>query len=70
MSKRLRIMAQLVASEEVVTGVREVIKETAIVSSVPEGTRCIGTHHGTFHCDEALACALLKTVPRFRDYSG
>ncbi|XP_030366222.1 UPF0160 protein MYG1, mitochondrial [Strigops habroptila] len=27
----------------------------------------IGTHDGTFHCDEALACALLRLLPRFRD---
>ncbi|XP_050605058.1 MYG1 exonuclease-like [Macaca thibetana thibetana] len=23
----------------------------------------IGTHNGTFHCDEALACALLRLLP-------
>ncbi|CAH1268595.1 C12orf10 [Branchiostoma lanceolatum] len=28
----------------------------------------IGTHDGTFHCDEALACHLLKRLPRFRDH--
>jgi uncharacterized UPF0160 family protein len=27
----------------------------------------IGTHNGVFHCDEALACAILKTLPRFKD---
>ena len=26
----------------------------------------IGTHNGTFHCDEALACAMLKTLPKFK----
>lgn len=25
----------------------------------------IGTHNGTFHCDEALACALLRMLPQF-----
>ncbi|XP_003737825.1 UPF0160 protein MYG1, mitochondrial [Galendromus occidentalis] len=25
----------------------------------------IGTHNGTFHCDEALACALLKLLPEY-----
>lgn len=25
----------------------------------------IGTHDGTFHCDEALACHMLRTLPRF-----
>ncbi|CAD7700207.1 unnamed protein product [Ostreobium quekettii] len=27
----------------------------------------IGTHSGTFHCDEALACWMLKQTDRFRD---
>lgn len=27
----------------------------------------IGTHDGTFHCDEALACAMLKMLPEYRD---
>eukprot|EP00924_Labyrinthula_sp_SR-Ha-C_P008404 snap_masked-scaffold_11-processed-gene-12.26-mRNA-1 protein AED:0.01 eAED:0.01 QI:0/-1/0/1/-1/1/1/0/369 len=29
----------------------------------------IGTHSGTFHCDEALACGLLKILPRFRMFN-
>lgn len=29
--------------------------------------RVICTHHGSFHCDEALACGLLKLLPEFRD---
>ena len=24
----------------------------------------IGTHNGSFHCDETLACSLLKFLPR------
>ncbi|KAM4701354.1 MYG1 exonuclease [Discoglossus pictus] len=27
----------------------------------------IGTHNGTFHCDEALACYLLRTLEPYRD---
>jgi len=27
----------------------------------------IGTHNGSFHCDEALACSLLKMLPRYRE---
>uniref|UniRef100_H2YVQ9 Uncharacterized protein n=1 Tax=Ciona savignyi TaxID=51511 RepID=H2YVQ9_CIOSA len=27
----------------------------------------IGTHNGTFHCDEVLACYLLKLLPRYKD---
>ena len=27
----------------------------------------IGTHDGTFHCDEALACYMLKLLPDYKD---
>jgi len=27
----------------------------------------IGTHNGTFHCDEALAVAMLRMLPQYRD---
>lgn len=27
----------------------------------------IGTHSGVFHCDEALACYMLKLLPEFED---
>ena len=27
----------------------------------------IGTHNGTFHCDEVLACFLLKQLPEYAD---
>eukprot|EP00954_Amorphochlora_amoebiformis_P019276 1331619-Amorphochlora_amoeboformis.AAC.2 len=28
--------------------------------------KAIGTHSGTFHCDEALACYMLKLLPEFK----
>lgn len=30
----------------------------------------IGTHNGTFHCDEALACALLCLLPEYRVWAS
>lgn len=27
----------------------------------------IGTHDGTFHCDEALACFMLKQLPEYKE---
>lgn len=27
----------------------------------------IGTHNGAFHCDEVLACAMLKKLPKYQD---
>ena len=29
-------------------------------------SRKIGTHNGTFHCDEALACFMLKQLPEYK----
>ena len=37
-------------------------QEVADAASVPV---VIGTHHGTFHCDEALAVGLLKSLPEY-----
>ncbi|TYZ67117.1 hypothetical protein PybrP1_005374 [[Pythium] brassicae (nom. inval.)] len=37
-----------------------------VTSAVAEGgAKYIGTHNGTFHCDEALAVSLLKLLPAF-----
>ena len=27
----------------------------------------IGTHNGAFHCDEVLACSMLKLLPEYKD---
>ncbi len=40
----------------------------AVVSAIAQATRYIGTHNGTFHCDEALAIAMLKMLPDFEDH--
>ncbi|KAE8984633.1 hypothetical protein PR003_g23623 [Phytophthora rubi] len=38
-----------------------------VTSSLAEGAakKYIGTHNGTFHCDEALAVSMLKLLPKF-----
>ncbi|XP_066245749.1 MYG1 exonuclease isoform X2 [Euwallacea similis] len=33
----------------------------------PKFSKKIGTHNGMFHCDEALACFMLKLLPDYRD---
>ena len=30
-------------------------------------SKCICTHSGTFHCDEALACGLLRMLPEYQN---
>ena len=29
--------------------------------------KTIGTHNGAFHCDEVLACSMLKMLPEYND---
>ncbi|GLH06119.1 UPF0160 protein MYG1, mitochondrial [Gryllus bimaculatus] len=33
----------------------------------PEQSVTIGTHNGTFHCDEVLACYMLKQLPAYKN---
>ncbi|OQS06411.1 hypothetical protein THRCLA_01540 [Thraustotheca clavata] len=41
------------------------LQSTKVLSAVLPGHKYIGTHNGTFHCDEALAVSMLKLLPRF-----
>lgn len=37
---------------------------------VPKKINCrktIGTHNGTFHCDEVLACSMLRLLPEYEN---
>ena len=51
------------------TIIRSVVRVSPVVMS-PLGANLtgksvkIGTHDGTFHADETLACAMLKMLPR------
>lgn len=38
------------------------------VLSKPNGQEYICTHSGSFHCDEALACGMLKLLPEYHDH--
>jgi hypothetical protein len=47
------------------------IRASSVGSVLPESTATknlvIGTHDGSFHCDEALAIGMLKILPKFAD---
>ena len=45
------------------------IRESVVLSTFPSSTatKVIGTHDGSFHCDEALAISMLKILPEFQD---
>jgi hypothetical protein len=53
------------------TWILQQIRNTPICSDPAEakkaGKKLIGTHDGKFHCDEALACAMLKALPEWKD---
>lgn len=38
-----------------------------VFGTMSEKAAKIGTHDGTFHCDEVLACALLKLLPHYKN---
>lgn len=48
------------------------ITQNPVVSAVAEarsGDIVVGTHSGTFHCDEVLGCALLQNLPKYNKIS-
>ena len=52
------------------TIIRSAVRRVSLLVMSPLGAHLagrnvkIGTHDGTFHADETLACAMLKMVPR------
>jgi len=48
--------------------VMDLIRTDAVYhEKTPDHKVWIGTHHGTFHCDEVLAIAMLRTLPEYKD---
>lgn len=48
----------------------DTISSTTVVSQFPSETASgstIGTHDGSFHCDEALAISMLKCLPQYEN---
>lgn len=52
---------------------RSRLRTTAVFATIPQAEaensawKFIGTHHGTFHCDEVMAVMMLKHLPEYRD---
>lgn len=44
---------------------RQILKMSASGDGTSVHRKVIGTHSGTFHCDEALACFMLKKLPEY-----
>ena len=64
-----RAMTFLTPSSVVSSALCAPLASTVVVSSAPApgGAAVLATHNGTFHCDEALACGMLKLLPAYRD---
>lgn len=63
------IMSTLLGSN-LLNMIDNAIYNSNIVSTIQnssENIKLIGTHDGSFHCDEALAVGLLKLLPEYRD---
>ena len=41
----------------------------SVTSALPSTGPIMGTHNGTFHCDEVLACAMLRLLPAYSSAS-
>lgn len=40
---------------------------TRLISTMMSARKVIGTHNGTFHCDESLAVFMLKQTAAYKD---
>lgn len=60
-AKKVRSARSFFASVEANLAAPKIVSGIAEDGDSAEVVR-IGTHSGTFHCDEALACAMLKTL--------
>ncbi|KRT84162.1 hypothetical protein AMK59_134, partial [Oryctes borbonicus] len=50
-------------AESVWSGFSTMVNE----NKIPRVLKRIGTHNGVFHCDEALACYMIKQLPHYED---
>ena len=71
-NKRIKLIhsAVLMASRFLTSDLGALIGDTQILSTLPRtGSLVLGTHDGSFHCDEALALSMLKCLPEYRSAS-
>lgn len=70
-SKKARIGSTIILGSSIVMSsfsLLEPIRNALVISKdLPSLPNLIGTHDGSFHCDEALAIAMLKLLPEYSD---
>lgn len=66
-TKRLKV--EIMSGATKMAAVFEAIKQTRVFSGpINANTKLLlGTHDGSFHCDEAMALSFLKILPEYRD---
>jgi uncharacterized UPF0160 family protein len=57
-------------STKMETAWRAAVEATNVISAVPADSKkqYVGTHSGSFHCDEATAIGMLKLLPDYADF--
>lgn len=71
-AKKPRLFPSLLMLQASVQAWLEPIHGVSVISnlngvSVPSGHYLIGTHDGSFHCDEALAISMLQLHPTYQN---
>jgi hypothetical protein len=68
-SKRPRLLVPLMMLSNRMSTIVEHIRSSPVISGTfpATGGIVLGTHDGSFHCDEALALSCLKVLPEYRD---
>jgi hypothetical protein len=46
----------------------EKVEEAEALMVKESGTKTVGTHSGAFHCDEILACTMLKYTSTYKNF--
>ena len=71
-NKKQKLFTSLVMLQASVQAWLEPIHAVSVVSNlagvaVPSGHFVVGTHDGSFHCDEALAISMLQLHPTYQN---
>lgn len=68
-SKKARIVIGLGSSYLSMAALMDPVRASLVMSALPVSGSApmIGTHDGSFHCDEALAISMLKLLPEYQD---
>ncbi len=68
LSKKPKLLPSLIMLQASVQAFMEPFQSIPIVSNLPSDSQfLVGTHDGSFHCDEALALSMLQLHPTYQN---